>query len=73
MVLIETKQQQLSAIVNTYQALGGGVAPNIPRRLPPVFDGQEVVPDGMEVVPVPVPDAAEPVAPLPLPAPNAPE
>ena len=24
MVLIETKQQQLSAIINTYQALGGG-------------------------------------------------
>jgi len=23
-VLVETKQQQLSAIVNTYQALGGG-------------------------------------------------
>lgn len=27
MVLIETKRQQLSAIVNTYQALGGGFAP----------------------------------------------
>ncbi|MFH1300875.1 MAG: TolC family protein, partial [Planctomycetota bacterium] len=28
MVLIETKQQQLAAVVNTYQALGGGVLPD---------------------------------------------
>ena len=27
MVLIETKKQQLSAIVNAYQALGGGLVP----------------------------------------------
>ncbi len=31
MVLIETKQQQLSAIVNTYQALGGGGTAAIAR------------------------------------------
>jgi len=39
MVLIETKKQQLTAIVNTYQALGGGG--NIPR---PTMDGEIAVP-----------------------------
>jgi NodT family efflux transporter outer membrane factor (OMF) lipoprotein len=34
MVLIETKRQQLSAIVNTYQALGGGVPLSISTRDP---------------------------------------
>lgn len=38
--LIDTRQQQLSAIVNTYQALGGGVVVDSPRFGPPV----EVVP-----------------------------
>ncbi len=37
-IFIETKQEQLSAIVNTYQALGGGLAPNIPRAVM-VIDG----------------------------------
>jgi NodT family efflux transporter outer membrane factor (OMF) lipoprotein len=36
MVLIETKQQQLSAIVNAYQALGGGDLGGSPRLGPPV-------------------------------------
>lgn len=40
MVLIETKQQQLAAVVNAYQALGGGSAPStgiaaLPTPLPP--------------------------------------
>jgi len=34
-VLIETKQEQLSAIVNAYQALGGGtLLSNSPREQP---------------------------------------
>ena len=52
MVLIETKQEQLSAIVNTYQALGGGLAPNIPSYLPRVEEGPGMVPNGPETVPV---------------------
>jgi len=35
MVLIETKREQLSAIVNAYQALGGGVVSAQPAPLPP--------------------------------------
>ncbi len=40
MMLIETKQQQLAAVVNAYQALGGGAAPStgiasLPAPLPP--------------------------------------
>jgi outer membrane protein TolC len=76
-VFIETKQEQLSAIVNTYQALGGGLAPNIPRGViiedRPVMgpDGMEDLPDGPEEVPTPEPVAAEPAEPLPTPAPKA--
>jgi outer membrane protein TolC len=68
MVFIETKREQLSAIVNTYQALGGGLAPNI-YRLPPVLGDPAMVPapapepgKGPELIPAP-----EPV-PLPEPA-----
>jgi hypothetical protein len=81
MVFIETKQQQLTAVVNTYQALGGGLAPNIPSYLPPVEDGPGMVPNGPEAVPVgpemepmPAPDAVEQDdqgGPLPTPAPKA--
>jgi NodT family efflux transporter outer membrane factor (OMF) lipoprotein len=35
LVLIETKRQQLGAIVNAYQALGGGTTLSIPAVLPP--------------------------------------
>lgn len=35
MVLIETKRQQLSAVVNTYQALGGGSTLSLPTVEPP--------------------------------------
>ena len=35
LVLIETKKEQLSAIVNAYQALGGGVVLPIPPPAPP--------------------------------------
>jgi NodT family efflux transporter outer membrane factor (OMF) lipoprotein len=34
-VVIETKRQQLSAIVNAYQALGGGALLSISTRIPP--------------------------------------
>jgi multidrug efflux system outer membrane protein len=34
-VLIDTKRQQLSAVVNAYQALGGGTALSLPAALPP--------------------------------------
>jgi outer membrane protein TolC len=35
MVLIDTKKQQLAAIVNAYQALGGGLPPSILSHDPP--------------------------------------
>src|SRR5581483_38967 len=38
MVLIETKKQQLSAIVNTYQALGGGASLAASVEEPPLPD-----------------------------------
>jgi NodT family efflux transporter outer membrane factor (OMF) lipoprotein len=60
-VLIETKQQQLSAIVNAYQALGGGVL---------VLDEFQSAP-GM-YGPPPEPQPVEPPPPVP-PAPEAAE
>lgn len=54
-VLIETKTEQLSAVINAYQALGGGLAPAF-RPLPPVAEGPEMVQP-------PQPDAAEPAKP----------
>ena len=47
-VLIETKRQQLSAIVNAYQALGGGAFWATPPReatphgIPPKFDAVKI-------------------------------
>ena len=42
-VLIQTRQQQLSAIVNTYQALGGGAALAVPPppAPPPIQEGHK--------------------------------
>ena len=55
-VLIETKKQQLSAVVNAYQALGGGLPVAAPRVVgPPVVVGQPVV----------LPLVATPVGPSP--------
>lgn len=54
MVLIETKQQQLAAIVNAYQALGGGGVLHTPGTI--VTYTEELPPQGMqggEVVPPP--------------------
>ena len=44
-VLIQTKKEQLSAIVNAYQALGGGAG-----AMPTLFDseGVEIAPDAMQ-------------------------
>jgi outer membrane protein, multidrug efflux system len=79
--LIETKQQQLSAIVNTYQALGGGaylLPPLIPESLQPHHKmhflwsrhshASEAA--GRGPVPPPTPAAAE-RGPVPLPTPAA--
>ncbi len=62
MVLIETKKEQLAAIVNTYQALGGGLAPL-------ELSDEVIPPDAMMVTP------SEPPEDIPTglpPAPNAP-
>jgi NodT family efflux transporter outer membrane factor (OMF) lipoprotein len=76
-VLIETKQQQLSAIVNAYQALGGGfLVSNNGTEFPELFcTPANIVLD--EMVPLPPtggdeePPAPENI-PVPLPDPNAP-
>lgn len=70
-VLIETKKQQLSAIVNTYQALGGGLLPlDYPGSAFVAAEGE--APAGAAALPppeaVPAPQPA-PAAPDPLPAP----
>jgi outer membrane protein TolC len=58
-VLVETKQQQLSAIVNTYQALGGGLL-RFPFALPQAAQGRVDVPDDkVEVLPLPLPAVEE--------------
>ena len=66
-VVIDTKRQQLSAIVNTYQALGGGAnvvcpPPERPAELPPPRpDGQQLPPPR----PVAEPDNLPPLRPGP--------
>ena len=76
MVLIETKQQQLAAIVNAYQALGGGAAPStgiaaLPTPLPPPeiileqpieLKREEDLP---QAAPAPELPTAEPLPPIP--------
>ncbi len=58
-VLVETKQQQLSAIVNTYQALGGGLL-RFPFALPQAAQGRVDVPDDkVELLPLPLPAVEE--------------
>ena len=76
MVYIETKQQQLTAVVDTYQALGGGLAPNVPRRLPAV-EGPEGIPGAPRDPgrnrndPHAGTAPADDVEPLPMPVPKA--
>lgn len=74
MVLIETKQQQLAAIVNAYQALGGGAAPvtglSVPTPLPPpeiILEQPIELKREEEVLPPAIPGNAAPQA-EPLPA-----
>jgi outer membrane protein TolC len=46
MVLIETKRQQLSAVVNAYQALGGGSEPGTTATAVTVTENVELVNEG---------------------------
>jgi len=77
MVLIETKQEQLSAIVNAYQALGGGWQnrPRIISSTPVPTPPTEVIPTppGVEGAPLPPANQALPAAPAPPAAAGAPE
>jgi hypothetical protein len=70
-VLIDTKNEQLSAIVNAYQALGGGwqVSPGQPV-LPPGPGMPELLPFPTE--PLPPPAAVEPLPPANMPPANMP-
>jgi len=67
MVLIETKKEQLSAIVNAYQALGGGwQSPQVialpPVDLPPPIPIEIVPPPASDVPPL-LPDNDRPIPP----------
>ncbi|MFM7108951.1 MAG: TolC family protein [Planctomycetaceae bacterium] len=69
MVLIDTKRQQLSAVVNAYQALGGGLLPLDYPDSPfvgPAAAATEVIQPGGDAMPAP---AAEPEA-VPAPEPR---
>ncbi|MEQ9379898.1 MAG: efflux transporter outer membrane subunit [Pirellulales bacterium] len=66
MVLIETKQQQLTAIVNAYQALGGGGYPGFGV----LGEGEEVPPEGEIIFPQ---GGINPPEMLPRPIPNGQE
>jgi NodT family efflux transporter outer membrane factor (OMF) lipoprotein len=73
MVLIETKQEQLSAIVNAYQALGGGWQNGPPQPAPPAGEQVPAPPAGDAVPPANDANAVPPgpaVRPAP-PRPNA--
>ena len=63
-VLIETKQEQLSAIVNAYQALGGGWRDNMGGPMPLPQDGPQGPPEEM---PANQPPARPPIEELPPP------
>ena len=59
--LIDTKQEQLSAIVNAYQALGGGWQNGLPGPVPPAVEVLPTPPQGE--TPPPPPKADEPLPP----------
>jgi NodT family efflux transporter outer membrane factor (OMF) lipoprotein len=74
MVLIETKQEQLSAIINAYQALGGGQVSGADAQM--IGSGcipvkTSVAAPRIEPVPAPEPTPQTIPAPQPLPAPEA--
>ena len=67
-VLIDTKRQQLSAVVNTYQALGGGVLITPPPAPQPDAPAQ---PPGAASQPLSLPRVDPlPAAPAPVPTPD---
>ncbi|HVX12457.1 MAG TPA: TolC family protein [Pirellulales bacterium] len=73
MVLIETKQEQLSAIVNAYQALGGGWRAAPPLPAPPAGEEVQVpVAPPEEALPAPAAGAEAPAAAPPAAAPGVP-
>jgi outer membrane protein, multidrug efflux system len=55
MVLIDTRKEQLAAIVNTYQALGGGLVWNLPSEPTPVPPGAVMPAPGAPAEPTPAP------------------
>lgn len=63
MDLIDTKQQQLTALVDTYQALGGGWQGGSPAPLPPPAPAGEALPPPAKVEGLPA--APKEVEPLP--------
>ncbi len=73
-VLIETKQQQLSAIVNVYQALGGGllgcghIDPRLPQPGPSLDQSQQGGSDPSETEQLPAPRKQPEQLPDPNPA-----
>jgi multidrug efflux system outer membrane protein len=81
LLLIETKQQQLAAIVDTYQALGGGLlgckspGPSLPQPAPSPDQSQRggSDPSGTDQLPAPrkqpeqLPDPGKQPQPLPVP------
>ncbi len=80
-VLIDTKQEQLSAIVQTYQALGGGYQVVCPPPEPPLdavapqqLPGDPVMPAPQQLPPGQAMPAAPlvPVPPVPAPSPASP-
>lgn len=58
--LIDTKQQQLSAIVNAYQALGGGWRSGGPEPLQPAAEEVPPPPKAEELPPAPEDDQPQP-------------
>lgn len=63
MDLIDTKQQQLTAIVDTYQALGGGWQGGQRTIGPPPPSAPEPLPPPAKAGPLPEPPAQDPLAP----------
>lgn len=66
--LIDTKQQQMTAMVDTYQALGGGWRNGPPQPAaggPPLPPNGEAIPAPPDAEPLPVPPNADAVPPQP--------
>ncbi len=59
LVLIDTKKEQLSAIVNAYQALGGGWQMPLPPAMLPPIEEVQVPPPAANQEPLPPPPPAK--------------